>query len=61
MNSVVVQRPQVKREPPRETHDLPVLAVMERPLSLTPWETLLDDGVQPSLVLGAERRLVGVR
>ena len=61
MRPVVMQRPQVERERSRETHDLPVLAAMERPLSITPWESLLEDGVQPSLVLGAERRSVGVR
>ena len=44
-----------------ETHDLPIMAVEENPAVITPWESLIDDGVQPALVLGAERRTAGPR
>ena len=59
MSPIVVERP--RAESPSETHDLPVLAATEGPRHLTPWESLLDDGVQPALILGAERRSGGVR
>ena len=61
MSPVVIERPRVERETPAETHDLPVLAALEGPRHLTPWESLIDDGVQPALILGAERRSQGVR
>lgn len=42
-------------------HDLPLLAAQEQPSQRPDWESLLGDGVQPALVLGAERRLEGAR
>jgi hypothetical protein len=56
MNPVVVQRPRAN-EAPADAHDLPVLGVQESARNITPWESLMDDGVQPALILGAERRL----
>ena len=44
-----------------ESHDLPVIGVVENARHLPRWESLLDDGVQPSLILGAERRSHGGR
>ena len=44
-----------------ESHDLPTMAVEENPAVITPWESLIDDGVQPALILGAERRTTGRR
>ena len=44
-----------------ESHDLPTMAVEENPAVITPWESLIDDGVQPALILGAERRTAGPR
>ena len=44
-----------------ESHDLPTLAVEEDPRVVTPWESLIGDGVQPALILGAERRTAGPR
>ena len=61
MSPVVMERPRVERALPSETHDLPVLGAIEGPRNLTPWESLMDDGVQPALILGAERRSSGVR
>ena len=57
VNTIV--KPAVKRMV--ETHDLPIMAVEENPAVITPWESLIDDGVQPALVLGAERRTAGPR
>lgn len=44
-----------------QDHDLPVLAKEENPLAPTDWEPLLANGVQPALILGAERRWQGSR
>jgi hypothetical protein len=38
-------------------HDLPVLGMELDPPHRPEWESLLDAGVQPALLLGAERRL----
>ncbi len=48
---------------PRERdHDLPVLAAEQHAGMLRPqWDQLLSAGIQPALVLGAERRLEGKR
>ncbi len=53
----------VRRTAPRERdHDLPVLATEQHAGMLRPqWDKLLSAGVQPALVLGAERRLEGER
>lgn len=42
-------------------HDLPVLAKERNPIAPIDWEPLLAAGVQPALVLGAERRWQGRR
>ena len=42
-------------------HDLPVLAAGYELPHAPDWESLIGDGVEPSLVLGAERRLEGPR
>ena len=44
-----------------DTHDLPVLAIEQAAPVITPWESLLENGVQPALILGAERRSGGDR
>jgi hypothetical protein len=48
---------------PRKTlgHDLPVLAASENLPRAPAWDELLERGVQPCLVLGAERRSRGDR
>ena len=61
MSPVVMERPRVEREISSETHDLPVIGATEGPRNLTPWESLMDDGVHPALLLGAERRSRGSR
>ena len=62
METVVAKRPNAdKANPPSDTHDLPVLAAQEAGKVMTPWESLLEDGVQPALILGAERRSGGGR
>ena len=42
-------------------HDLPLLAAQEQPVQRPDWESLFGDGLQPALLLGAERRLEGAR
>ena len=42
-------------------HDLPLLAAQYELPRRPDWESLFGDGVQPGLVLGAERRLQGER
>ena len=42
-------------------HDLPILAVQENPRVPLPWQSLMDDGIMPALLLGAERRIAGGR
>jgi hypothetical protein len=42
-------------------HDLPVLAASENLPRPPAWDELLERGVQPCLVLGAERRSRGNR
>ena len=50
------------REMPPGDHDLPVIAT-ERPdpPQRPDWPSLFDDGVQPAMLLGAERRSQGAR
>ncbi|HEX4764511.1 MAG TPA: hypothetical protein VFU92_09235 [Usitatibacter sp.] len=50
-----------RTSPPADNHDLPLLAAAEDSRYQPPWESLLDDGVQPALILGAERRSSGGR
>ena len=42
-------------------HDLPLLAAQYELPRRPDWESLFGDGVQPAIVLGAERRLQGER
>ena len=49
------------RRPAPQDHDLPVLACEENPPVQLDWEFLLAQGVQPALILGAERRSQGRR
>lgn len=42
-------------------HDLPVLAAEQHDTPRPPWDKLLAAGIQPALILGAERRLQGKR
>lgn len=53
--------PQLDFTPAPNDHDLPVLAAQEEPAFRPEWEALLDEGVQPALILGAERRTHGKR
>lgn len=68
MKTVMEARPEkvADRKPERASpladgHDLPILAAGEESRYQPPWESLLDDGVQPALILGAERRSNGGR
>ena len=42
-------------------HDLPLLAAAHELPRPTAWEPLLEAGIEPALVLGAERRWSGKR
>ena len=42
-------------------HDLPVLAAEHSPRVRPDWERLMENGAEPALILGAERRLQGRR
>src|SRR4051812_6641208 len=42
-------------------HDLPVLGAEQSPHIYLDWQSLIDDGVPPCLLLGAERRMRGHR
>ena len=62
METVVTKRlPADKAAATPDTHDLPVLAAEQAAPIITPWESLLESGVQPALILGAERRSNGGR
>lgn len=62
METVVTRRPLPDpAATPSDTHDLPVLGTQEDAKVVIPWESLLEDGVQPALILGAERRSSGGR
>jgi hypothetical protein len=54
-------RPGRRPAQPPVDHDLPVLAMEQDPPHRPEWESLLEAGVQPALVLGAERRTRGRR
>jgi hypothetical protein len=47
--------------PASDGQDIPVLGVSLAPRQSPDWPALLREGVQPALVLGAERRLQGRR
>ena len=51
------------RAVPMSDHDLPVVAAEQQADApqRPDWASLLDDGVQPALILGAERRSSGQR
>ena len=62
METVVTRRlPAEKAAANPDTHDLPGLAAEQAAPVITPWESLIEAGVQPALVLGAERRSGGGR
>ena len=55
-------KPRHDHTPASSGHDLPILALgREDPPHRPDWASLLDDGVQPALILGAERRSSGRR
>ena len=47
--------------PASDGQDLPVLGVSPAPRQAPDWAVLMRDGVQPTLVLGGERRTQGRR
>ena len=53
--------PNGRRMPTQADHDWPLLALEHSPCVHIEWESLIDDGITPSLVLGAERRWRGSR
>ncbi len=56
------QKPRRKQQPVVvPDHDLPVLSLEEYPRVHLDWDALLISGVQPALILGAERRWQGKR
>lgn len=61
IRSPIVKSPQEKASPDADCQ-LPLVALAEQELPTRPdWESLLGDGVQPALILGAERRSQGTR
>ena len=52
--------PRMHRKGPIE-HDLPVLGATLAPTGRIDWGPLMEEGVTPSVALGAERRLRGPR
>jgi len=50
-----------RRDRNPQDFDLPVLGAQEAPRVRLDWESMLEEGAQPSLILGAERRLRGPR
>ena len=67
LSAEMSRNPATQREAPgprrvaEQGHDLPILAAEENPRPNLDWESLLASGVQPALILGAERRLQGRR
>jgi hypothetical protein len=55
------RRPQGRKADVDQEHDLPVLAIETNPRVQLPWQALMEDGVVPALILGAERRSSGRR
>ena len=55
-----LRKPRAAAAAPQD-HDLPVLAFEMFPPARVDWEQALDDGFGPALILGAERRLHGLR
>lgn len=51
----------VRRALGTDGHDLPVLAAEHSPRVRLDWERMMEEGAQPALILGAERRLHGPR
>jgi hypothetical protein len=70
MMKIATRKPHA-RTPPRnvravkplagQDHDLPVLASEEAPTHRVDWEALMQDGVQPALLVDGERRSRGRR
>jgi hypothetical protein len=69
MSLIVEQRRTERRQPdarrkeqlPFADSDLPVLGIERSPRIYLDWQSFMEDGVPPSLALGAERRWRGVR
>ena len=62
--TIEAPRARVEKAAPRVNaadHDLPLLAAGAYEAPHPNWASLLDEGVQPCLVLGAERRQRGPR
>jgi hypothetical protein len=55
------RRPTAAAKAAQQDHDLPLLAQDLNPTVWIDWEPLLAGGIQPALVLGAERRWQGRR
>ncbi|HET7729075.1 MAG TPA: hypothetical protein VFK48_03495 [Usitatibacter sp.] len=49
------------RRPTVQDHDLPVLGIERNPRVRLDWDSMLAAGIQPALILGAERRWQGRR
>ena len=49
------------KPPSVQDHDLPILALEETCTLQLDWDELIDDGVQPALLVGGERRWHGRR
>lgn len=49
------------KPPSVQDHDLPILALEEASTLQLDWDELIDDGVQPALLVGGERRWHGRR
>ena len=54
-------RPRGRKADVDQEHDLPVLGVEASPRVQLPWQSLIDDGIVPALILGADRRSSGRR
>ena len=49
------------KPPSVQDHDLPILALEEASTLQLDWDELIEDGVQPALLVGGERRWQGRR
>ena len=49
------------KQRPLHDHDLPVFVAPETAAPRLDWERLMEEGVQPALVVGGERRWQGRR
>lgn len=49
------------KPPSVQDHDLPILALEEASARQLDWDELIEEGVQPALLVGGERRWHGRR